>query len=71
LRTKRQVLNEILLQCEQDGDEAGSEFFGTMLEEVIENGTQDEPSLIEVTARGEIFMIDRVLPLQRPFIGEA
>ena len=70
-RTKRQVLNEILLQCEKDEDSAGTELFGVMLEEVSENGTQDSPSIIEVTSNGDIFMIDRLLALHRPFIGEA
>jgi len=57
MRSKRQVIHEILTQCVRDGDSDSFQLFKEMLDEVIEAGTADLPSLFEVNAEGGLFLI--------------
>lgn len=72
MRTKREVLSEILYQAEQAGEQAALDFFGQMLEEVIEAGTEDEPSIFEVTDDGHVILLEQaVFKVPSPQTGEA
>jgi len=66
MRSKRQVITEILTQCVRDGDSASFQLFKEMLDEVIEAGTADLPSLFEVNAEGGLFLIDPAAAAVQP-----
>ena len=62
MRSKRQVINEILTQCVRDGDSDGFQMFNEMLDEVIIEGTADLPSLFEVNDEGSLFLVNTAAP---------
>jgi hypothetical protein len=62
MRSKRQVINEILTQCVRDGDSDGFRMFNEMLDEVIREGTADLPSLFEVNDEGSLFLVNTAAP---------
>ena len=55
MRSKRQVINEILTQCVRDGDSDGFRMFNEMLDEVIREGRLTCPACLKSMTRGLSF----------------